>query len=120
MGYLFCIMPAAITRAALTEVIQRQAKLGRVEADAMVDAVFDNIIDALCYGEDVKISGFGTFDLRDKRQRLGRNPKKTSQEVMIPPHRAIVFRPSKILKARVSSGNRVPDACGIFTAEDAG
>ena len=98
-------MPAAITRAVLTEVIQRQTKLERVEAEAMVFATLDEISAALCRGENVKISGFGTFALRDKRQRLGRNPK-TGEEAPISARRIIVFHPSKMLKTRVISGNR--------------
>ncbi|HTN40357.1 MAG TPA: integration host factor subunit alpha [Asticcacaulis sp.] len=92
-----------LTRADLAEVINRKMGFSRAESLAMVEAILDHMSAALEQGENVKISGFGTFLLRDKKQRVGRNPK-TGIEVPITPRRVLTFRASQILKDRVSQG----------------
>lgn len=90
-----------LTRADLADAINRRIGLSRSEALAMVESILDMMSDALAEGENVKISGFGTFLLRDKTERLGRNPK-TGIEVPITPRRVLTFRASKMLKERVA------------------
>jgi integration host factor subunit alpha len=92
-----------LTRADLAEVINRKMGFSRAESLAMVEAILEHISDALARGEQVKISGFGTFLLRDKKERIGRNPK-TGVEVPITPRRVLTFRASQILKDRIASG----------------
>ena len=92
-----------LTRADLAEVINRKLGFSRAESLAMVEAILDHVGDALMRGENVKISGFGTFLLRDKNQRIGRNPK-TGVEVPITPRRVLTFRASQILKDRIAKG----------------
>jgi len=75
----------------------------RAESLAMVETILAHMCDALAQGENVKISGFGTFLLRDKKQRIGRNPK-TGVEVPITPRRVLTFRASQILKDRIAKG----------------
>ena len=86
-----------LTRADLTETLHRDVGLSRTESADMVNSVLDLIADELVQGNTVKLSSFGTFMLRDKRQRMGRNPK-TGQEVPITPRRVLVFRPSQVMK----------------------
>ncbi len=90
-----------LTRADLADAINRRLGLSRSESLAMVESILEMMGDALVEGENVKISGFGTFLLRDKTERLGRNPK-TGIEVPITPRRVLTFRASKMLKERVS------------------
>jgi integration host factor subunit alpha len=85
------------TRADLTEVLHRDIGLSRSESADMVNAVLDLVSDALVEGQNVKLSSFGTFIVRSKRQRIGRNPK-TGEEVPITPRRVLVFRPSQMMK----------------------
>ena len=92
-----------LTRADLAEVINRKMGFSRAESLAMVETILDQMCDALADGENVKISGFGTFLLRDKNQRIGRNPK-TGIEVPITPRRVLTFRASQILKDRIAKG----------------
>jgi len=93
-----------LTRSDLSEAIYREIGLSRNESSEMVETILARIVDALIQGETVKISSFGTFAVREKGARMGRNPK-TGQEVPIDPRRVLVFRPSHILKERVNSGN---------------
>ncbi|MBG1231789.1 integration host factor subunit alpha [Aestuariivirga litoralis] len=86
-----------LTRADLTEVLHREVGLSRTESADMVNSVLDLVSDALVEGQTVKLSSFGTFMVRAKRQRIGRNPK-TGVEVPITPRRVLVFRPSQIMK----------------------
>jgi integration host factor subunit alpha len=86
-----------LTRADLTEVLHRDVGLSRTESADMVNSVLDLISDAVVAGETVKLSSFGTFMVRSKRQRMGRNPK-TGEEVPITPRRVLVFRPSQVMK----------------------
>ncbi len=92
-----------LTRADLAEVINRKMGFSRAESLAMVETILAHMCDALAQGENVKISGFGTFLLRDKKQRIGRNPK-TGVEVPITPRRVLTFRASQILKDRIAKG----------------
>lgn len=90
-----------LTRAAIAEAIHRKLGISRAESLAMVESILDNMCDALANGENVKISGFGTFLLRDKGERIGRNPK-TGVEVPITPRRVLTFRASQMLKDNVA------------------
>ena len=93
-----------LTRSDLSEAVYREIGLSRNESSEMVETILDRIAEALVDGETVKISSFGTFAVRQKGARLGRNPK-TGEEVPIDPRRVLVFRPSHILKERVDVGN---------------
>ena len=92
-----------LTRADLAETINRKMGLSRAESLDMVEAILAKICDALSDGENVKISGFGSFVLRDKSERVGRNPK-TWVEVPITPRRVMTFRASQLLKERIANG----------------
>jgi len=89
----------------LSEAIVRNVGLSRNESAEMVESVLEYMSDALVDGDQVKISSFGTFSIRDKAARVGRNPK-TGEEVPISPRRVLTFRPSHLLKERVASGNK--------------
>lgn len=93
-----------LTRMDLSEAVFREVGLSRNESAALVEAVIQHMSDALVAGEQVKISSFGTFGVRSKTERLGRNPK-TGEEVPISPRRVLSFRPSHLMKDRVSRGN---------------
>ena len=86
-----------LTRADLTEVVHSDIGLSRTESADMVNTVLDLISDSLTDGHSVKLSSFGTFMVRSKRARMGRNPK-TGEEVPITPRRVLVFRPSQVMK----------------------
>ncbi len=86
-----------LTRADLGEAVYQEVGLSRNESLAFVEAVLREISDTLTRGEPVKISSFGSFSVRQKGQRIGRNPK-TGQEVPILPRKVLVFRPSHVLK----------------------
>ena len=90
-----------ITRADLTDAVYRRVGLSRAESAELVEVVLQEICDTLSSGETVKLSSFGSFVVRDKGRRIGRNPK-TGVEVPIAPRRVMVFKPSNILKARVN------------------
>ncbi len=92
-----------LTRADLAETINRKMGFSRSESLVMVESILDLISSALERGENVKISGFGSFILRDKRERIGRNPK-TGVEVPITPRRVMTFRASQLLKEKISEG----------------
>lgn len=94
-----------LTRMDLSESVFREVGLSRNESSALVESVLQHISDALVNGESVKISSFGTFSIRDKSARIGRNPK-TGEEVPIHPRRVLTFRPSHLMKDRVAEGNR--------------
>lgn len=86
-----------ITRAELTEQVYRAVDLSRQESQRFVETVLEEIIGALVQGDTVKLSGFGTFSVRNKRERIGRNPK-TKEEAVISARRVVLFRPSLLLK----------------------
>lgn len=92
-----------LTRADLADMINRQVGLSRADSSQIVESIIDHICDALVDGENVKISGFGTFLLRDKGERIGRNPK-TGVEVPITPRRVLTFRASQLMKQRIVAG----------------
>ena len=91
-----------ITRADLCEAVYQKVGLSRTESAALVELVLQEITDCLERGETVKLSSFGSFVVRKKGQRIGRNPK-TGKEVPISPRRVMVFKPSAILKQRINS-----------------
>jgi integration host factor subunit alpha len=91
-----------VTRADLTEAVIREVGLPRNESAEMVEVVIQEIAACLERGEQVKISSFGSFNVRDKRERVGRNPK-TGETVPISPRRVIGFRPSNIMKERINT-----------------
>jgi integration host factor subunit alpha len=97
-----------ITRAHIAEMIYTQVGLSRNESADLLEDVLDRIASRLEQGETVKISGFGTFSVRQKGRRIGRNPK-TGEEVPILPRRVLVFRPSHVLKAHVNGTTPGPD-----------
>ena len=90
-----------ITKADLVESVYRKVGFSKKESLDLVETVFETIKGTLERGESVKISTFGTFSVRSKNRRIGRNPK-TGEEVPILPRRVLVFRPSQVLKKRVS------------------
>jgi integration host factor subunit alpha len=94
---------ATLTRAELGEAVHSAIGLSRAESSQLVENVLDQISEALVNGANVKISSFGSFILRDKNRRIGRNPK-TGQEVPIEPRRVLTFRPSQILRDRINRG----------------
>ncbi|MCX7644861.1 MAG: integration host factor subunit alpha [Rhodobacteraceae bacterium] len=94
-----------LTRMDLSEAVFREVGLSRNESAQLVESVLKHICDALAAGETVKISSFGTFSVREKGARVGRNPK-TGEEVPIQPRRVLTFRPSHLMKDRVAAGNR--------------
>jgi len=89
-----------LTRADLAETLNRNVGLSRADSAAMIESILDHMTAALVGGENVKISGFGTFVLRDKGERIGRNPK-TGVEVPITPRRVLTFRASQGMRERV-------------------
>ncbi|MBC8159472.1 MAG: integration host factor subunit alpha [Rhodospirillales bacterium] len=94
-----------ITRAQLAEAVYQEVGLSRSESAELLESVLKYTADALAQGESVKISSFGSFSLRQKGQRVGRNPK-TGEEVPILPRKVLVFRPSQVLKSRVNEKRR--------------
>ncbi len=89
-----------LTRADLAEALHRQVGLSRSDSGRMVEQILTEMCEALSHGENVKISGFGTFVLRDKGERVGRNPK-TGVEVPIAPRRVLTFRASQMMRDRI-------------------
>jgi integration host factor subunit alpha len=90
-----------ITRADLSESVFQEVGLSRNESSDLVETILSEVVEALARGESVKISSFGSFTVRDKGQRVGRNPK-TGQEVPILPRRVLVFRASNVLKSLIN------------------
>jgi len=90
-----------ITRADLSEAVYHELGLSRNESAQMVESVLEHISGVLTAGEKVKISSFGTFSVREKKGRIGRNPK-TGEEAPIHPRRVLVFRPSHVLKDKIN------------------
>jgi integration host factor subunit alpha len=92
----------ALTKADLAEKLFDELGLNKREAKEMVEMFFEKVRIALQEGEQVKLSGFGNFDLREKKERPGRNPK-TGEEIPISARRVVTFRPGQKLKARVEA-----------------
>jgi len=90
-----------ITRADLCEAVYQKLGLSRAESAELVETVLKEISDTLVSGETVKLSSFGSFIVREKGERIGRNPK-TGVEVPITPRRVLVFKPSNVMKARIN------------------
>ena len=94
-----------ITRAQLGESVYQEVGLSRSESSGLLESVLMYVSNSLVNGESVKISSFGSFSVRQKGQRIGRNPK-TGEEVPILPRKVLVFRPSQVLKNRIN-GNKL-------------
>ncbi len=94
-------MSKTVTRADLSEAVYQEVGLSRNESAQLVEVILEEIADALVQGQNVKLSSFGSFLLRDKNGRVGRNPK-TGEEVPIDPRRVLVFRPSQLMRDRVN------------------
>jgi integration host factor subunit alpha len=92
-----------LTRADLADAVVQKVGLPRNESQELVELVLDQIASSLARGDTVKLSSFGSFGVRQKGQRVGRNPK-TGQEVPITPRKVLVFRPSNIMKDRINAG----------------
>jgi integration host factor subunit alpha len=90
-----------LTRADLSEAVHRQVGLSRTESAELVKSILDRMADTLVAGQAVKLSSFGTFMVRSKGGRVGRNPK-TGEEVPITPRRVLVFRPSQVMKNQIN------------------
>ena len=99
------MMQPTVTRAQLAEVVYQEVGLSRNESAELVETVLEEISNALERGDVVKISSFGSFSVREKGERVGRNPK-TGEEVPILPRKVLVFRASHVLKDRINgAGN---------------
>lgn len=94
-------MAKTITRADLSEAVYQEVGLSRNESAQLVEVILEEVSQALVDGQNVKLSSFGSFLLRDKNGRVGRNPK-TGEEVPIDPRRVLVFRPSQMMRDRVN------------------
>ena len=99
-------MDKTTTRSTLSEAVFKNVGLSRNESATLVDSVFGEILKSLINGDDVKISSFGTFVVRQKKERIGRNPK-TGQEVPITARSVVTFRASNVLKSKVNLKNKM-------------
>ena len=99
-------MDKTTTRSTLSEAVFKNVGLSRNESSTLVDSVFNEILKSLINGNDVKISSFGTFVVRQKKERIGRNPK-TGQEVPITARSVVTFRASNVLKLKVNNKNKM-------------
>ena len=99
-------MDKTTTRSTLSEAVFKNVGLSRNESATLVDSVFGEILKSLINGDDVKISSFGTFVVRQKKERIGRNPK-TGQEVPITARSVVTFRASNVLKSKVNLRNKM-------------
>lgn len=95
-----------VTRMDLSEAVYQRVGLSRTESSELVEMVLGTICDRIVTGETVKLSSFGSFVVRSKNERIGRNPK-TGEEVPITPRRVMVFKPSNVLKKAVLDGHRL-------------
>ena len=98
-------MDKTTTRSTLSEAVFKNVGLSRNESSTLVDSVFNEILKSLIDGRDVKISSFGTFVVRQKKERVGRNPK-TGEEVPITARSVVTFRASNVLKSKVNIKNK--------------
>ena len=98
-------MEKTTTRSTLSGAVFKNVGLSRNESATLVDSVFGEILKSLIQGSDVKISSFGTFVVRQKKERIGRNPK-TGQEVPITARSVVTFRASNVLKSKVNTKNK--------------
>ncbi len=95
---------STLTRANLTESLHRQVGLSRAESSELVESILGHMTTALANGENVKISGFGSFLIREKGERIGRNPK-TGVEVPIAPRKVLTFRASQMMRAAIAKAS---------------
>jgi len=95
-----------VTRAQLGEAVYQQIGLSRIESVELIESILKFMSESLERGESLKLSSFGSFSVRKKNERIGRNPK-TGEEVLISPRKIIVFRPSQILKSRINKTRTV-------------
>jgi len=103
-----------VTRAQLSEAVYQEVGLSRNESAQLVESILAEICGSLVQGETVKVSSFGSFSVRQKGGRIGRNPK-TGEQVPIAPRRVLVFRPSHVLKEKVNqklTGSRASTSIG--------
>ncbi len=96
------VSDGTLTRADLSEEMHREIGLSRADSARVVEQILNHMCHALSQGENVKISGFGSFVLRDKGERIGRNPK-TGVEVPIAPRRVLTFRASQMMRDRITT-----------------
>jgi integration host factor subunit alpha len=89
---------STVTKADIVEKVYQKIGFSKKEASELVEMVFNQLKDTLCVGEKVKISGFGNFIVREKKERIGRNPQ-TGDQITISARRVLTFRPSQVLKA---------------------
>lgn len=92
-----------LTRADIADAVYEEVGLSRHESAELVEAVIDEVCNSLVEGDNVKISGFGSFSVREKGERIGRNPK-TGEEIPILPRKVLVFRASHVLKDSMNAG----------------
>ncbi len=92
-----------VTRADLCESVYQKVGLSRAESAELVESFLNEVSDCLVGGESVKLSSFGSFIVRSKNERIGRNPK-TGEEVPILPRRVLVFKPSNVMKEKINKG----------------
>jgi integration host factor subunit alpha len=97
----------ALTRVELYDAVHRKVGLSRSESSTLVELVLKEISDGVAGGETVKLSSFGTFHVRQKGERMGRNPK-TGVNAPIPPRRVVLFKASAVLKKRINSASLTP------------
>lgn len=103
LGGSMALDVGTLTRADLSEQVHREIGLSRADSASVVEQILEHMCSALAQGQNVKISGFGSFILREKGERVGRNPK-TGVEVPIAPRRVLTFRASQMLRDRIVSG----------------
>jgi integration host factor subunit beta len=104
-----------MTKADLIDEVSRVVEMTRKDSEVIVDAIFESVVRSLRTGEKIEIRGFGSFRTRERRARVGRNPK-TGARVEVPPKRIPYFKPSKELKDLVNEGAAEPVAPGAPTA----
>ena len=98
-------MRSTLTRSGIAQAVHLEVGLSRNESSKLVEDVLEKMTECFVKGENVKLSSFGTFSIREKSARIGRNPK-TGEEVPISPRRVLTFRPSHLMKDRVAAGNK--------------
>jgi len=98
-----------MTKADLIEEVSRAVEMSRKDSEVIVETLFESIIKALRASDKIEIRGFGSFRTRERRSRVGRNPK-TGARVEVPPKKIPYFKPSKELKDLINSGRKVPQA----------
>jgi integration host factor subunit beta len=107
-----------MTKADLIDEVSRVVEMTRKDSEVIVDAIFESVVRSLRTGEKIEIRGFGSFRTRERRARVGRNPK-TGARVEVPPKRIPYFKPSKELKDLVNEGTAEVVSPGVSAAEAA-